>query len=92
MFHLYSHLKRRNEEADKDKLARSHRLQNRRRGYASSTRSSTRKASRKCKSTTTRDQVPQVENAEELMSTGNDITDSTGTMDNEILSSAVETM
>ncbi|XP_065892096.1 uncharacterized protein [Dysidea avara] len=84
--------KERNEEADEDKLARSHRLQNRRRGYSSSTHSSTRKASRKCKSTTTRDQVPQVENAEELTSTGNDITDSTGIMDNEILSSAVETM
>ena len=84
--------KERNEEADEDKLARSHRLQNRRRGYSSSTRSSTRKASRKCKSTTTHDQVPQVENAEELTSTGNDITDSTGIMDNEILSGAVETM
>ena len=30
--------KERNEKVDKDKLARSHRLQNRRRGYASSTR------------------------------------------------------
>ena len=67
------------EETDKGKLARSHRLQNRRRGYASSAC----KSSRKCQSTK---QVPEVENLE---LTG---TDSTGIMSNEALSGVVETM